>query len=250
MKILVAVKHVIDANVKIHVKSDGTGVETRTVKKSINPFDEIAVEEAVRVKEKNLAEEIIAVSIGSTPCQETLRHALALGADRAILVDTDDALEPIHVAEILKVLVNQENVSLVFLGKQAIDDDCNQTGQMLAAMLDWPQATFASRLDLENDQAVVTREVDSGLETLKVTLPAVITTDLRLNQPRYLSLPNIMRARSKPITTLSLTSLNLDLPKHQNVLRIDPPTQRSPGKKLNNIREIMKIIAQENEAPV
>src|SRR5450631_3022821 len=199
MKAMVCVKRVIDYNVKPRLKSDGTGVELANVKMSMNPFDEIAVEEAVRLKEKGVVTEVIAVSCGVTPCQETLRTALAIGADRAILVETADELQPLAVAKLLKALVDKEQPGLVILGKQAIDDDCNQTGQMLAALCDLPQATFASKVELTSDSVSVTREVDGGAETLKLTLPAIITTDLRLNEPRYVTLPNIMKAKKKPM---------------------------------------------------
>src|SRR4051812_29497368 len=203
MKILVAVKRVIDYNVKIRVRPDGTGVETANVKMSMNPFDEIAVEEAVRLKEKGVATEIIAVSCGPTAAQETLRTALALGADRAILVETTAELQPLAVAKLLRAIVDREQPRLVILGKQAIDDDANQTGQMLAALLDWPQATFASKLDIAGDVATVKREIEGGLETVEVGLPAVVTTDLRLNEPRYATLPNIMKAKKKPLETIT-----------------------------------------------
>src|SRR5512138_1842254 len=199
MKVLVPVKRVVDFNVKVRVKSDGTGVDIANVKMSMNPFDEIAVEEAVRLKEKGVVTEIVAVSCGVTQCQETLRTAMAIGADRAILVETSDELQPLGVAKLLRALVDKEQPKLVILGKQAIDDDSNQTGQMLAALLGWPQATFASKVVIEGDSAKVTREVDGGLETVAIALPAVVTTDLRLNEPRYASLPNIMKAKKKPI---------------------------------------------------
>ena len=206
MKILVPIKRVVDANVKVRVKADGTGVELANVKMAMNPFDEIAVEEAVRLKEAGTATEIVAVSCGLQACQETLRTALALGADRAILVETDADLQPLAVAKLLKAIVGKESPQLVLMGKQAIDDDNNQTGQMLAALLGWPQATFASKVKLEGGGAQVTREVDGGLETVAVKLPAVVTTDLRLNEPRYVTLPNIMKAKKKPLETLSRPS--------------------------------------------
>src|SRR5207244_12683330 len=202
MKVLVPVKRVVDFNVKVRVRPDGSGVDTSNVKMSMNPFDEIAVEEAVRLKEKSVATEIVVVSCGLPACQETLRTALALGADRAILVETDAELQPLAVAKLLRAIAQKENPQLVILGKQAIDDDCNQTGQMLAALLGWPQATFASKLKLAGDKADVTREVDGGLETISVKLPAVVTTDLRLNEPRYVTLPNIMKAKNKPLEVL------------------------------------------------
>src|SRR6266568_2247821 len=203
MKILVAVKRVVDFNVKVRVKADGSGVETTNVKMSMNPFDEIAVEEAIRLKEAGTATEIVAVSCGAQACQETLRTALALGADRAILVESDVELQPLAVAKLLKAVVDKELPQLVILGKQAIDDDANQVGQMLAALLDWPQATFASKVEIADGAATVTREIDGGLETLRMKLPAVITTDLRLNEPRYATLPNIMKAKKKPLETLN-----------------------------------------------
>ncbi len=242
MKILVAVKRVVDFNVKIRVKLDGSGVETDHVKMSMNPFDEIALEEAVRLKEKGIADEVVVVTVGPTACQETLRQAFAQGADRAILVNTEQALEPIRVAQILKVMVEKEAPTLVLLGKQAIDDDCNQTGQMLAALLDWPQATFASKLNIHDQSAEVTREVDGGLETIAITLPAVITTDLRLNVPRYASLPNIMKAKTKPINTLTLDELGLSLPPHQTVIKVEAPSARSAGEKVSNIKELLDIL--------
>src|SRR5881397_807824 len=211
MKILVPVKRVVDYNVKVRVKSDGTGVDIANVKMSMNPFDEIAVEEAVRLKEKGVVTEIIAVSCGVTQCQETLRTAMAIGADRAILVETSEELQPLAVAKLLKALVDRERPGLVILGKQAIDDDCNQTGQMLAALADLPQATFASKVEVEGETAKVTREVDGGRETLSVSIPAVITTDLRLNEPRYVTLPNIMKAKKKPLDVLKPADLGVDV---------------------------------------
>src|SRR5438046_4012042 len=211
MKILVSVKRVVDFNVKVRVKADGTGVETANVKMSMNPFDEIAVEEAVRLKEAGVATEIVAVSCGLAACQETLRTALALGADRAILVETDAELQPLAVAKLLKAIAIKETPQLVILGKQAIDDDANQTGQMLAALLDWPQATFASKLDIADGKATVKREIDGGLETLAMALPAVVTTDLRLNEPRYATLPNIMKAKKKPLDLDKPGAIGLDV---------------------------------------
>src|SRR6059036_929503 len=208
MKVLIAVKRVVDFNVKVRVKPDGSGVDTANVKMSMNPFDEIAVEEAVRMKEKGVATEIVAVSCGLIGCQETLRTALAIGADRAILVETDVELQPLAVAKLLQAIAIKEAPQLVILGKQAIDDDANQTGQMLAALLDWPQATFASKLDLANGMATVKREVDGGLETIEMKLPAIVTTDLRLNEPRYATLPNIMKAKKKPLATTTPAALN------------------------------------------
>ena len=210
MKVLVPVKRVIDYNVKIRVKADQTGVETANVKMSMNPFDEIAVEEAVRLQEAGTATEIVAVSIGPQQCQETIRTALAMGADRGILIQTDDEVQPLAVAKLLKAIVDKESPELVILGKQAIDDDSNQTGQMLAALLGWSQATFASKLDIEGSSANVTREIDGGLETIKVTMPCIVTTDLRLNEPRYASLPNIMQAKKKPIDQMAPGDLSVD----------------------------------------
>ena len=221
MKVLVPVKRVVDFNVKVRVKSDGTGVDIANVKMSMNPFDEIAVEEAVRLKEKGVVTEVIAVSCGPTQCQETLRTAMAIGADRAILVETTEELQPLAVAKLLKALVDKEQPQLVILGKQAIDDDCNQTGQMLAALADLPQATFASKVEVADGYATVTREVDGGLETLKVKLPAVITTDLRLNEPRYVTLPNIMKAKKKPLETVKPADLGVDVTPRLKTLKVE-----------------------------
>src|SRR5213595_59166 len=229
MKVLVAVKRVVDYNVKVRVKSDGTGVDIANVKMRMNPFDEIAVEEAVRLKEKGVATEVIAVSCGVAQCQETLRTAMAIGADRAILVETTDELQPLSVAKLLKAIVDKEQPGLVILGKQAIDDDCNQTGQMLAALADLPQATFASKVEVADGKAKVTREVDGGLETLEVTLPAVITTDLRLNEPRYVTLPNIMKAKKKPLETLKPADLGVDVTPRLKTLKVSEPPKRSAG---------------------
>src|SRR5436189_2618277 len=227
MKVLVAVKRVVDYNVKVRVRADGTGVDTANVKMSMNPFDEIAVEEAVRLKEKGTATEIVAVSCGIAACQETLRTALALGADRAIFVQTDVELQPLAVAKLLRAIVDRESPQLVILGKQAIDDDANQTGQMLAALLDWPQATFASKIDIANGIATVKREVDGGLETLEIKLPAIVTTDLRLNEPRYATLPNIMKAKKKPLETLTPEALAVDVTPHLTTLKVvEPPKRR------------------------
>jgi electron transfer flavoprotein beta subunit len=248
MKILVAVKRVIDYNVKIRVKADQTGVETANVKMSMNPFDEIAVEEAVRLKEKGIATEILAVSCGPTSAQETLRTALALGADRAILVETTEELQPLAVAKLLKAIVDKEQPRLCILGKQAIDDDANQTGQMLAALLDWPQATFASKLQLEAESAKVTREVDGGLETIEVKLPAVMTTDLRLNEPRYASLPNIMKAKKKAIDQTTPEALSVDIAPRLTILQVSEPQKRQGGKKLGSVEELVEKLM--NEAQV
>ena len=242
MKILVPVKRVVDYNVKVRVKADGTGVETAGVKMSMNPFDEIAIEEAVRLKEKGVATEIIAISIGVAACSETIRTALAMGADRGVLVETDMAVEPIAVAKMLKALVEKEQPQLVILGKQAIDDDMSATGQMLAALLGWPQGTFASKVAVENGGITVTREVDGGLETVALTLPAVVTTDLRLNEPRYASLPNIMKARKKPIETMKPADLGVDPTPRLTVLRVTEPPKRRAGQKVGSVAElVMKL---------
>jgi electron transfer flavoprotein beta subunit len=245
MKVLVAVKRVIDYNVKIRVKADKTGVETANVKMSMNPFDEIAVEEAIRLKEGGKVTEIVAVSIGPAQSQETIRTALAMGADRGIHVLTDQTVEPLAVAKLLKAIIAKESPSLVVLGKQAIDDDCNQTGQMLAALLDWPQATFASKLQLETDSAKVTREVDGGLETIDVKLPAVMTTDLRLNEPRYASLPNIMKAKKKPIEQVTPEALSVDIAPRLTVLQVSEPQKRQGGKKLGSVEELVDKLMHE-----
>ena len=223
MKVLVAVKRVVDYNVKVRVKSDGSGVDLANVKMSMNPFDEIAIEEAVRLREKGVATEVIAVSCGVAQCQETLRTAMAIGADRAILIETDAELQPLAVAKLLKALVDREQPGLVILGKQAIDDDCNQTGQMLAALGDWPQATFASKVEVADGHALVTREVDGGLETLRLSLPAIITTDLRLNEPRYVTLPNIMKAKKKPLEVLTPDALGVDVAPRIKTLKVTEP---------------------------
>lgn len=248
MKILVPIKRVVDYNVKIRVKSDGSGVELGGVKMSINPFDEISIEEAVRLKEKGQASEIILISIGEKPAQETLRAGLALGADRAIHVEGPDGLESLHIAQTLKAVVSQENPDLILLGKQAIDDDCNQTGQMLAALSERPMATFASKIEVEGDSLVVTREVDGGLETLKLKLPAVITTDLRLNEPRFASLPNIMKAKQKPMAVLPISDLGVDLAPHIKTLKTQAPGKRQGGIKVANVDELLSKL--HNEAKV
>jgi electron transfer flavoprotein beta subunit len=248
MKILVPIKRVIDFNVKVRVKPDGTGVETSNVKMSMNPFDEIAVEEAVRMKEKGTATEIVAVSCGVTACQETLRTALAIGADRAILVETNAELQPLAIAKLLKAIVEKEKPQVVILGKQAIDDDANQTGQMLAALLDWPQATFASKIDIANGTATVKREVDGGLETEEVKLPAVITTDLRLNEPRYATLPNIMKAKKKPLETLTPEALGVDVTPRLATLKVVEPPKRKGGGKVADVAELVTKLR--NEAKV
>jgi len=241
MKALVAVKRVVDFNVKIRVKADGSGVELSNVKMSMNPFDEIAVEELVRLKEKGIVTEIVAVSIGPAKSQETIRTALSMGADRGLLIETPEgpAAEPLAVAKLLKAVVAAEQPGFVMLGKQAIDDDCNQTGQMLAALLGWPQATFASKLVIEGDEAVVTREVDGGLETLKMKLPAIITTDLRLNEPRYPSLPNIMKAKKKPLETKKPADYGVDIATRLKVLKTVEPAGRKAGVKVANAAELV-----------
>jgi electron transfer flavoprotein beta subunit len=246
--VLVAVKRVIDYNVKIRVKADKTGVETANVKMSMNPFDEIAVEEAIRLKEGSKVTEIVAVSIGPAQSQETIRTALAMGVDRGIHVLTDQIVEPLAVAKLLKAIVAKEAPQLVILGKQAIDDDCNQTGQMLAALLDWPQATFASKLQLEAESAKVTREVDGGLETIEVKLPAVMTTDLRLNEPRYASLPNIMKAKKKAIDQTTPEALSVDIAPRLTILQVSEPQKRQGGKKLGSVEELVEKLM--NEAQV
>ena len=245
MKALVAVKRVIDFNVKVRVKADKTGIETANVKMSMNPFDEIAVEEAIRLKEAGSVSEIVVVSMGPQPCQETIRTALAMGADRGIHVLTDQALEPLAVAKLLKAIIAKEAPQLAILGKQAIDDDCNQTGQMLAALLGWPQATFASKLKLSPDQATVTREVDGGLETIAIKLPAVVTTDLRLNEPRYATLPNIMKAKKKPIEQTTPQALGVDISPRLVTLEVSEPAKRQGGKKLASVTELVEKLMTE-----
>ncbi len=245
MKVLVAVKRVVDYNVKIRVKADKTGVELANVKMSMNPFDEIGVEEAVRLKEKGVATEIVAVSMGPTQAQETLRTALAMGADRGVLVQSDAELQPLAVAKLMKAVVDKEQPKLVILGKQAIDDDSNQTGQMLAALLGWPQATFASKLTIEGDDMTVTREVDGGLETIAVKLPAIVTTDLRLNEPRYASLPNIMKAKKKPIDTLTPDALGVDVAPRLETLSVEEPPKRSAGIKVPDVAALVERLQTE-----
>ena len=239
MKILVPVKRVIDYNVRPRVKADGSGVDLANVKMSMNPFDEIAVEEAIRLKEKGVASEIVAVSIGPAKAQETLRTALAMGADRAILIETDEAVEPLAVAKILKAIFDEEQPGLVVMGKQAIDDDSNQTGQMLAALTGRPQGTFASKVEVEGDHVTVTREVDGGLETVKLQLPAIVTTDLRLNEPRYASLPNIMKARSKPLTTKTPADYGIDVAPRLKVLKVAEPPKRQAGTMVGSVDELV-----------
>jgi len=248
MKILVPVKRVVDYNVKVRVKSDGTGVDIANVKMSMNPFDEIAVEEAVRLKEKGVATEIIAVSCGDAKCQETLRTAMAIGADRGILVETTEELQPLAVAKLLKALVDKEQPQLIILGKQAIDDDNNQTGQMLAALADLPQATFASKVEAAGDKVNVTREVDGGLETISLSLPAVITTDLRLNEPRYVTLPNIMKAKKKQLDTFKPADLGVDVKPRLKTLKVSEPPKRGAGIKVPDVATLVDKL--KNEAKV
>ena len=248
MKVLVGVKRVIDYNVKIRVKADNSSVETANVKMSMNPFDEIAVEEAIRLKEGGTATEVVAVSIGTAQSQETIRTALAMGADRGILVQSDAELQPLAVAKVLKAIVEKEQPGLVILGKQAIDDDSNQTGQMLAALLDWPQGAFASKIAMRDGSAEVVREIDGGLETVEVKLPAVMTADLRLNTPRYASLPNIMKAKKKPIETLKLDDLGVDTAPRLKVLKVQEPPQREAGIKVGSVAELVEKLR--NEAKV
>ena len=248
MKILVPVKRVVDFNVKVRVKPDGSGVDLANVKMSMNPFDEIAVEEAVRLKEKGIASEIVAVSCGTASCQETLRTALALGADRAILVETGVELQPLAVAKLLRALVAKEAPQLVILGKQAIDDDANQTGQMLAALLGWAQATFASKVDVAGDGVTVRREIDGGMETIAMKLPAIITTDLRLNEPRYATLPNIMKAKKKPLETTTPDALGVDVAPRLTTLKVVEPAKRKGGGKVADVKELVAKLR--NEAKV
>lgn len=248
MRILVPVKRVVDYNVKIRVKADGSGVELANVKMSMNPFDEIAIEEAIRLKEKGIATEVVVVSIGAKPVEETLRTALAVGADRAIIISTDQRIEPLAAAKLLKAVVDKEQPQLVICGKQAIDDDANQTGQMLAALLGWAQATFASKVDIVNGEATVVRECDAGLMTIAVKLPAVITTDLRLNEPRYAKLPDIMKARAKPLTTLTPAELNVDITPRTKVISVAEPAKRKGGGKVKDVAELVDKLR--NEAKV
>ena len=248
MKILVPVKRVVDYNVKVRVKSDGSGVDTANVKMSMNPFDEIAVEEAVRLKEKGIASEVIAVSCGDAKCQETLRTAMAIGADRAILVQTDAELQPLAVAKLLKALVDKEQPGLIILGKQAIDDDANQTGQMLAALADLPQGTFANKVAVEGDKVQVTREIDGGLQTVELSLPAVITTDLRLNEPRYVTLPNIMKAKKKPLETVTPEQLGVDVAPRLKTLKVMEPAKRGAGIMVPDVATLVEKL--KNEAKV
>ena len=248
MKVLVTVKRVVDYNVKVRVKSDGTGVDIANVKMSMNPFDEIAVEEAVRLKEKGVVTEIVAVSCGVTQCQETLRTAMAIGADRAILVECVDELQPLAVAKLLKALVDREQPGLVICGKQAIDDDCNQTGQMLSALAGMPQATFANKVEVADGHAVVTREVDGGMETVRVKLPAVVTTDLRLNEPRYVTLPNIMKAKKKTLEVIKPSDLGVDVAPRIRTLKVSVPPKRGAGIKVPDVATLVDKL--KNEAKV
>ena len=248
MKVLVPVKRVVDYNVKVRVKSDGSGVDIANVKMSMNPFDEIAVEEAMRLKEAGKATEVIVVSCGITQCQETLRTAMAIGADRGVLVETDVELQPLSVAKLLKALADKEQPQLIILGKQAIDDDCNQTGQMLAALLGWPQATFASKVVVDGDKINVTREVDGGLETISLTLPAIVTTDLRLNEPRYVTLPNIMKAKKKTLEIVKPAYLGVDVTPRLKTLKVAEPPKRSAGIKVPDVATLVAKL--KNEAKV
>ena len=245
MKILVPIKRVVDYNVKVRVKPDGSGVDTANVKMSMNPFDEIAVEEAVRLRERGIATEIVAVSCGAQACQETLRTALAIGADRAILVQSDVELQPLAVAKLLAAVVARESPGLVILGKQAIDDDANQVGQMLAALLDWPQATFASKVDIAGGTATVKREVDGGLETVEMALPGVVTTDLRLNEPRYATLPNIMKAKKKPIEQIAPAALGVDPAPRLKTVKVEEPAKRKAGVKVKDVAELIEKLRDE-----
>jgi electron transfer flavoprotein beta subunit len=245
MKVLVPIKRVVDANVKVRVKADGTGVELSNVKMSMNPFDEIAVEEAIRLKEAGTVDEIVAVSIGVQQCQETIRTALAMGADRGILVKTDEDVQPLAVAKLLKAIVEAEAPELIILGKQAIDDDASQTGQMLAALLGWAQGTFASKIALEDGKARVTREIDGGLETVLLNMPAVVTTDLRLNEPRYASLPNIMKAKKKPIDEKTPEELGVDIAPRLTVLEVTEPPKRQAGVKVESVAELVDKLKNE-----
>ncbi len=248
MKVLVPVKRVVDYNVKVRVKSDNSGVELDNVKMSMNPFDEIAVEEALRLRENGIATEIVAISIGSTQVQETIRNALAMGADAGIFVETENSLEPLNIAKIISSIAKTENIDLIVLGKQAIDDDMNATGQMIAALLDWPQATFASKIHISEKKAIVGREVDGGIENIEVKLPAVISTDLRLNEPRYASLPNIMKAKKKPINKIQIDELNLRIEQRLDILKVEEPAKRQSGIMLKTVDELVDKL--KNEAKV
>ena len=248
MKVLVPVKRVVDYNVKVRVKSDKSGVELDNVKMSMNPFDEIAVEEALRLKEKGIATEVIAISIGPTQVQETIRNALAMGADSGIFIEATNNLEPLNIAKIISSVAKKESIDLMILGKQAIDDDMNATGQMIAALLGWPQATFASKVEISDKKAVVSREVDGGIENIEVALPAVISTDLRLNEPRYASLPNIMKAKKKPINQIQVDELNLKIEQRLDILKVEEPTKRQSGIMLKTVEELIDKL--KNEAKV
>ena len=248
MKILVPVKRVVDYNVKVRVKNDNSGVELENVKMSMNPFDEIAVEESLRLKEKGIANEVIAISIGATQVQETIRNALAMGADSGIFVEYNDILEPLNVAKIITSVAQKEKIDLMILGKQAIDDDMNATGQMIAALLDWPQATFASKVEISGKIAKVSREVDGGIENIEISLPAVISTDLRLNEPRYASLPNIMKAKKKPINEIKIEDLDVEIKKHLSIIKVEEPAKRQSGIMLKTVDELVDKL--KNEAKV
>ena len=248
MKILVPVKRVVDYNVKVRVKGDNTGVELDNVKMSMNPFDEIAVEEALRLKEKGIANEVIAISIGASQVQETIRNALAMGADSGIFVELNESFEPLNIAKIIASTAKKEKIDLIILGKQAIDDDMNATGQMIAALLNWPQATFASKVEIASKKAIVSREVDGGIENLEITLPAVISTDLRLNEPRYASLPNIMKAKKKPINEIKIEELNVEIKQRLNVLKVEEPSKRQSGIMVKTVEELVEKL--KNEAKV
>ena len=248
MKVLVPVKRVVDYNVKVRVKNDNSGVELDNVKMSMNPFDEIAVEEALRLKEKGIATDVIAISIGSSQVQETIRNALAMGADSGIFVETTEVLEPLNIAKIISSIVIKEKFDLLILGKQAIDDDMNATGQMIAALLDWPQATFASKIEIKEKKAIVSREVDGGIENIEIRLPAVISTDLRLNEPRYASLPNIMKAKKKPINQITIEDLNINIKNRLDILKVEEPAKRQSGIMVQNVEELVDKL--KNEAKV
>ena len=248
MKVLVPVKRVVDYNVKVRVKNDNSGVELDNVKMSMNPFDEIAVEEALRLKEKGIATDVIAISIGSSQVQETIRNALAMGADSGIFVETTEVLEPLNIAKIISSIAIKEKFDLLILGKQAIDDDMNATGQMIAALLDWPQATFASKIEIKEKKAIVSREVDGGIENIEIRLPAVISTDLRLNEPRYASLPNIMKAKKKPINQITIEDLNINIQNRLDILKVEEPAKRQSGIMVQNVEELVDKL--KNEAKV
>lgn len=248
LKVLVPVKRVVDYNVKVRVKNDNSGVELDNVKMSMNPFDEIAVEEALRLKEKGIATDVIAISIGSSQVQETIRNALAMGADSGIFVETTEILEPLNIAKIISSIAIKEKFDLLILGKQAIDDDMNATGQMIAALLDWPQATFASKIEIKEKKAIVSREVDGGIENIEIRLPAVISTDLRLNEPRYASLPNIMKAKKKPINQITIEDLNINIKNRLDILKVEEPAKRQSGIMVQNVEELVDKL--KNEAKV